>query len=98
VVDLSFATSQVDPAERLSATRELVNREFLPLAITPLRAAGPPAHFDARLTGGDWGGLRVWRVEASPLLAARAAPHHIAGPRRLPAGPARQRHRYRGPG
>jgi len=76
MVDLSFATSQVDPAERLSATRELVNREFLPLAITPLRAAGPPAHFDARLTGGDWGGLRVWRVEASPLLAARA-PRHI---------------------
>ena len=81
MVDLSFATSQVDPAERLSATRELVNREFLPLAITPLRVAGPPAHFDARLTGGDWGGLRVWRVEASPLLAARA-PRHITLPAR----------------
>ena len=37
-MDVAFATTQVDPDERLAAWRELVNRVFLPLAITPLQA------------------------------------------------------------
>jgi hypothetical protein len=41
-VHLAFTTSQLDPPDRLAAWRELVNRAFLPLAITP--AVFPHAH------------------------------------------------------
>jgi AraC-like DNA-binding protein len=75
VVDIAFATTQVDPAERLAAWRELVNRVFLPLAITPLQATGPAAEFGASVTGRDWGGLRVWRVTATPMSAQRTERH-----------------------
>ena len=75
MVDIAFATTQVDPAERLAAWRELVNRVFLPLAITPLRAAGQAAEFGASVTGSDRGGLRVWRVKATPMSAQRTVRH-----------------------
>ena len=75
VVDIAFATTQVDPGERLAAWRELVNRVFLPLAIMPLQAGGPAAEFSASVTGSDWGELRVWRVTAPPLSAVRTAGH-----------------------
>ena len=75
VVDIAFATTQVDPAERLAAWRELVNRVFLPLAITPLQATGQAAEFGASVTGSDRGGLRVWRVKATPMSAQRTGRH-----------------------
>ena len=75
MVDIAFATTQVDPAERLAAWRELVNRVFLPLAITPLRATGQAAEFGASVTGSDRGGLRVWRVKATPMSAQRTVRH-----------------------
>ena len=50
-------------------------RVFLPLAITPLSVEGQRGDFDASVTGSDWGGLRVWRVNASPMSAMRAQPH-----------------------
>jgi AraC-like DNA-binding protein len=75
VVDIAFATAQVDPAERLAAWRELVNRVFLPLAIAPLRATGPAAEFGASVTCSEQGGLRVWRVTATPMSAQRTARH-----------------------
>jgi AraC-like DNA-binding protein len=75
VVDIAFATAEVDPAGRLAAWRELVNRVFLPLAITPLPEAGRPGEFSGSVTGGDWGGLRVWRVRATPMSAVRAQRH-----------------------
>jgi AraC-like DNA-binding protein len=75
VVDIAFATTQVDPAERLAAWRELVNRVFLPLAVTPLHATGPAAEFGASVTGRDWGELRIWRVTATPMSAQRTMRH-----------------------
>jgi AraC-like DNA-binding protein len=74
-VDIAFATAQVDPAERLAAWRELVNRVFLPLAIAPLQTAGRAAEFGASVTGSERGGLRVWRVTATPMSAQRTARH-----------------------
>jgi AraC-like DNA-binding protein len=72
--DIAFATSAVAAPERLAAWRELVNRVFLPLAITPLPAAGA-GEFDGSVAGRDWGGLRVWRIKASPMAAVRARRH-----------------------
>ena len=72
-VDLAFATSQVDPPDRLAAWRELVNRVFLPLAITPL--AGRERGFEASVTGRGLGGAQVWLIEGSPMSAVRARPH-----------------------
>ncbi len=74
-MDIAFATTQVDPPERLAAWRELVNQVFLPLAITPLPATGPAAEFGASVTGSDWGGLRVWRIKATPMSAQRTVRH-----------------------
>jgi AraC-like DNA-binding protein len=70
--DLAFATGQVDRADRLAAWRELVNRVFLPLAITPM---GRPGAFEGSVTGRGLGGLQVWLVQASPMAAVRARPH-----------------------
>ena len=58
---IAFATAGVDPAEQLAAWRDLVNRVFLPLAITPLRGAGRPSEFSGSVAGADWGGLRSRR-------------------------------------
>lgn len=73
-MDLAFSTGAVAPADRLAAWRELVSRVFLPLAITPLD--GPA--FAGTVTGHDLDGLRVWRVTASPMTAARRRPHIAA--------------------
>jgi len=59
VVDIPFATAEVDPAEQLAAWQ--VNRVFLPLAITPLPGAGRPSEFSGSVAGADWGGLRSRR-------------------------------------
>jgi hypothetical protein len=48
IVDIAFATAEVDPAEQLAAWRDPVNRVFLPLAITPLPGAGRPVSSAAR--------------------------------------------------
>ena len=74
-MDLAFATGQVAPPDRLSAWRELVNRVFLPLAITPLGSQGRRGAFEGSVTGRSLGGLRVWLVKASPMSAVRAWPH-----------------------
>ncbi len=74
-MDIAFSTSQLDPPERLPAWRELVNRVFLPLDIAPLAAGGPSGAFDGSVTGSDRGELRVWRVRAAPMSAARAVRH-----------------------
>ena len=71
-MDVAFATGQVDPPDRLAAWRELVNRAFLPLAITPLRG---PGAFEAEVTGRTLAGVRVWRVRGSPMSAVRARRH-----------------------
>jgi hypothetical protein len=60
-VDIAFAPAEVDPAEQLAAWRDLVNRAFRPLAITPLPGAGRPSEFSGSVAGGDWGGLRSRR-------------------------------------
>jgi AraC-like DNA-binding protein len=75
-VDLAFATGQVEPPDQLDAWRELVNREFLPLAITPLGSPGRPGVFEGSATCHNLGVLRVWLVRASPMSAVRAW-HHI---------------------
>jgi len=77
-VDLAFATAQVDPADRLAAWRELVNRAFLPLAITPLGGQPGSGGFEASVTGRGLGGLRVWLVRASPMSAVRTRRHITA--------------------
>jgi AraC-like DNA-binding protein len=74
-VDLAFATGQVDPADRLAAWRELVNRVFLPLAITPLPSRDRSGAFEASVTGRGLGGVQVWLIEGSPMSAVRARPH-----------------------
>jgi AraC-like DNA-binding protein len=74
-VDLAFATGQVAPRDRLDAWRELVNRAFLPLAITSLDGQGGPGAFEGSVTGRGLGGLQVWLVRASPMSAVRAWPH-----------------------
>ena len=74
-MDLAFATGQVDPPDRLAAWRELVNRVFLPLAITPLAGRGRSGAFEASVTGRGLGGVQVWLIEASPMSAVRARPH-----------------------
>jgi AraC-like DNA-binding protein len=72
-MDLAFGTDEVDPPDRLAAWRELVNRAFLPLAITPLD--GRDRAFHGSVTARSLGGLRVWLVQASPMSAVRARPH-----------------------
>jgi len=72
-VDLAFATGQVDPPDRLAAWRELVNRAFLPLSITPI--GRPRGGFEGSVTGHSLGGIRVWLVKASPMSAVRARRH-----------------------
>ena len=74
-MDIAFATGEVEPPERLAAWRDLVNRAFLPLAITPLPGTGRPDEFGGSVTGSDRGGLRVWRVRATPMSAVRAQRH-----------------------
>jgi len=83
-MDLAFATDQFDPQDRLAAWRELVNREFLPLAITPLTdsgrpgrpgRSGRPGEFRAAATVRALGELQVWRLAASPMSAVRARQH-----------------------
>ena len=74
-MDIAFATTHVDPDERLAAWRELVGRAFLPLAITPLQAGRRAGDFGASVTGSDWGELTVWRVRATPMSAVRTARH-----------------------
>jgi hypothetical protein len=61
VVDIALATAEVDPAEQLAAWRDLVNRVFLRLAITPLPGAGRPSEFSGLVAGADRGGLRSRR-------------------------------------
>ena len=74
-VDVAFATGQVDPPDRLAAWRELVNRVFLPLAITPLARRDRSGAFRASVTGRGLGGVQVWLIEGSPMSAVRARPH-----------------------
>jgi hypothetical protein len=74
-MDLAFCTRDVAPPVRLAAWRELVNRAFMPLKITPLALACQPGGFQAPVTGRDVGGLRVWRVAGSPMAATRASRH-----------------------
>ena len=52
-MDIAIATGQVDQADRLAARRELVSQVFLPLAITPLTAAGRAGEFGASVAGSD---------------------------------------------
>ena len=75
-MDVAFATGQVDPPDRLAAWRELVNRVFLPLAITPIDGT---CAFEASVTARALGGMRVWRVSGSPMSAVRARRHIEAG-------------------
>src|SRR5260370_42694162 len=75
MVDIAFAATQVDAAERLAAWRELVSRVFLPLAMTPLQATGQAVEFGASVTGSEWGELRIWRVTATPMSAVRTMRH-----------------------
>ncbi len=75
VVDVAFATGEVEPSERLAAWRDLVNRVFLPLAVTPLPDGGRAGEFGGSVTGSDWDGLRVWRIKATPMSAVRARRH-----------------------
>lgn len=72
MIGVEFTTSQVDPADRLPAWRELVNRVFLPLTITSLDADGA---FTGSVVGSGLGDLRVWLVKASPMRAVRAGRH-----------------------
>ena len=74
-MDLAFATGQVEPRNRLDAWCELINQEFLPLAISPLGSQGGTDAFEASVTGRGLGGLRVWLVKASPMSAVRAWRH-----------------------
>ncbi len=74
-MDVAFATAEVEPAEQLAAWRDLVSRVFLPLAITAPPGPGRPGEFRASVAGGDWGGLRVWRVRATPMSAVRTQRH-----------------------
>ena len=74
-VDLAFATGQVAPPDRVSAWRELVNRVFLPLAITPIGGPDRAGAFGGSVTGRSLGGVQVWRVRASPMSAVRAWRH-----------------------
>lgn len=75
VVEITFSTDDVRPGERLAAWRHLVNRVFLPLAITPLAAGAHQGAFFGSVTGSDWEGVRVWRVRASPMSAVHAQGH-----------------------
>lgn len=58
VVDIAFATADVDPPEQVTAWRDLVN---LQLAITQLPGAGWPREFSGSVADGDWDGLRSRR-------------------------------------
>jgi len=75
LVNLAFTTRDVTPPDRLAAWQELVSRAFIPLAITPLGTHGRPAHFEAAVTRRDLGGVRVWRVDGSPMSAERGRRH-----------------------
>jgi len=75
-VNLAFATSEVDPQDRLSAWREVVNRAFVPLAITPIGGDNGRGPFEASVVARSFGGVRAWHVRASPMSAVRT-PRHI---------------------
>jgi AraC-like DNA-binding protein len=74
-VDLAFATGQVDSPDRLAAWRELVNRVFLPLAITPIGGRRDVGSFEASVTARSLGGIRIWLVSGSPMSALRTRRH-----------------------
>jgi AraC-like DNA-binding protein len=74
-VELTFATSEVEPPHRLAAWREVVNRVFLPLAITPIDSQRGRDGFEASVAGRSLGGMQVWLVRASPMSAVRARRH-----------------------
>ena len=77
-VDLAFTTGQVGPPDRLAAWRELVNRVFLPLAITPIGGPDRAGAFGGSVTGrsvGEGVRVQVWRVKASPMSAVRSWRH-----------------------
>jgi AraC-like DNA-binding protein len=73
-VDLAFATSKLDPPYQLTVWRELINRAFLPLAITPLGDRGAGRGFAAR-SEPRTGGVQVWHVRAGPMSAVRDRQH-----------------------
>jgi AraC-like DNA-binding protein len=73
VVDLAYTATGADPAERLAAWQETVNRVFLRLAIAPLPAPG--GRFSGSVISRDWGELRVWQVTGTPMSAVRDQRH-----------------------
>jgi AraC-like DNA-binding protein len=74
-VDLAFATSRLEPPDQLTAWRELINRAFLLLAITPLGDRHAGLGFAGAVTGRELGGIKVWHVRAGPMSAVRERQH-----------------------
>ncbi len=70
-----FSTSEVAPARRLAYWREMIDRTFVSLDISPLSAAKTRPGFDGSVSMGDVGELRVARVEADPMAAVRSRRH-----------------------
>jgi len=73
-VNLTFATSEVPRAQRLSSLREAVSRQFLDLYLVPL-AHDAGFDFDAFISIRELGGVRIARFGGSPVAAARTPAH-----------------------
>jgi AraC-like DNA-binding protein len=73
-VNLTFATSEVPRAQRLSSLREAVSRQFLDLYLIPL-AHDAGWDFDAFISIRELGGVRIARFGGSPVAAARTPAH-----------------------
>jgi AraC-like DNA-binding protein len=73
-VNLTFATSEVPRAQRLSSLREAVSRQFLDLHLVPL-AHDAGRDFDAFISIRELGGVRIARFGGSPVAAVRTSAH-----------------------
>jgi AraC-like DNA-binding protein len=73
-LNLTFCTSDVPRARRLSFLREAVSRQFLNLNLAPL-TDGSGCDVDAAMSIRELGGVRIARFIGSPVAAARTPAH-----------------------
>jgi AraC-like DNA-binding protein len=73
-MDVTFSTSEIPRAQRLSSLREAVSRQFLGLYLAPL-AGDADNDLHGFMSIREFGGVRIARFCGSPVAAARTPAH-----------------------